>query len=87
MCRMPVRVDVDIYSGLAQTHALPLFLSHFFPRRLLVSYSYSAWRIDACTQPFSYQVDKILAGHNAAVNVVDLTEEHIVSASGDRTIR
>lgn len=42
------------------------------------------WKMDA---PFAYTQDKILVGHTAAVNVVDLTEEFIVSASGDRTIR
>ena len=30
---------------------------------------------------------KGLFGHRAAVNVVDFDEKHIVSASGDRTIK
>ncbi|VDN43192.1 unnamed protein product [Dibothriocephalus latus] len=37
--------------------------------------------------PQDIQLRQVLAGHRAAVNVVDFDEKFIVSASGDRTIK
>ena len=44
----------------------------------------AVWDIKA---PNDIVLRRVLVGHSASVNVVDLDDRYIVSASGDRTIK